>query len=197
MFLGATGSGKTVLAKKLLSGLNRVIVIDPKHTFSLDNFSVLRHYKMPFFISKFQYIIRPIRGDDLKLRNLIEKVIRDGSITIYVDELASLVDRFPLTTETLEDIARTGRESYISLWSASQRPRWIPKPFLTETESIFQFGLRAFEDRQYLSGFTGSDPNKILGPYEFIYSRADANTPPEKMILNLQTGKIISLGKEN
>jgi len=194
LFVGATGSGKTVLAKWLLASLRRVLVIDPKHTFSLDGF--LYADRLPFWLpwqrQEFQIITRPSRGDDEKLRNLVESVYFLGNATIFVDELASLADRFPLTLETLEDIARTGREKRVSLWNAVQRPRWTPKIFMTETESFFVFGLRAEEDRQYLAGFVGKEVTEIkLAKHEFLYCRSDANTAPERLRLNLDSDIIV------
>ena len=44
-FIGASGTGKTELAKFFLSRLNRVVVIDPKHTFRLEGFK--RTWRLP------------------------------------------------------------------------------------------------------------------------------------------------------
>jgi len=195
LFVGATGSGKTLLARRLMQPLRRIIVIDPKHTFTAPGFK--NADKLHFWQRKeFRIITRPDRGNDERLRDMIEKVYKDGNLTIYVDELSSLADRFPLTLETLEDIARTGREKMVSLWTAVQRPRWTPKIFATETESFFIFNLRAQEDRDYISGFAGDVFRTPLEPHEFFYCRADANEPPERMKLDTKTNVIYSLGKE-
>lgn len=198
LFVGATGSGKTELAKRLLRDIKRVLVIDPKHTFILDPFKVRRSLNVYFWERKeFQLIARPVRGEDIKLRDMVEGAYAQGDFTIYVDELASLADRFPATLETLEDIARTGRERGVSLWNAVQRPRWTPKIFMTETETFFVYNLRAEEDRQYMAGFVGSFVAETRLPqHEFFYCRADANTDPLKMRLNIRTGEIYRLGKE-
>jgi hypothetical protein len=198
LFVGATGSGKTELAKRLLKDVQRVLVIDPKHTFTLDNFKLRKSLKIYFWERKeFRFIVRPQRGDDNKLRDLLEGVFAQGDLTIYVDELASLADRFPLTLETLEDIARTGRERRVSLWNAVQRPRGTPKIFMTETETFFIYNLRAEADRQHMAGFVGEKVAEARLPeHEFLYCRADANSIPLRMKLNIRTGDIIRLGEE-
>lgn len=196
LFVGATGSGKTQLAKKLIAPLRRIVVIDPKHTFHAQGFKVqdsIRFWQR----KEFRIITRPFRGHDEKLRDLVEAIYDKGDATIYVDEISSLADRFPKTLETLEDIARTGREKMVSLWTTAQRPRWIPRIFLTETESYFIFNLRSAEDRDTIAGFVGNEIFQTpLNPHQFFYCRADANTPAERMKLDLKTGTIYSLGKE-
>ena len=195
LFVGATGSGKTALAKRLLRDLDRVIIIDPKHTFQMDGFRYGN--KLHFWEKKkYKLIVRPDRNSDETVRNLIDYVYSMGSVTIYVDELASLQDILPLTLAALENIARTGREKNVSLWTASQRPRWTPKIFFSETESFFIFGLRAREDREYIAGFAGNETLLPLEKYEFYYSRSDANNPVEIMTMDIQTGIIKRTSKE-
>lgn len=197
MFVGATGSGKTLLAKKLIAPLKRILVIDPKHTFSMDGFKTRSRLHWWQYRKNFRVITRPNRGQDKELRDMVELIYNDGNATIYVDEISSLADRFPKTLETLEDIARTGREKLVSLWTAVQRPAWIPRIFMTETESFFVFNLRAEEDRDRMAGFVGDTIFQTpLNKFEFFYCRADANTPAERMKLDKKTDVIYSLGKE-
>src|ERR1700690_1855224 len=108
MFVGTTGFGKTVLAKHFLSKLNRVLVIDPKHTFKMDGFK--RAKRLPYFGSEdFHLIYRPRESDDLDLARLLAALNRMKGVTIYCDELATMVGGFPITIRQMEEIARTGR----------------------------------------------------------------------------------------
>jgi ABC-type dipeptide/oligopeptide/nickel transport system ATPase component len=191
-FCGATGSGKTVLAKTFLMPIQRVIVIDPKHTFDLPDFTV--RFDLPRFNQdKIRQIWRPMKQDDERMVSILERIYRKGNMTIYVDEMTSLSERFPMTTEFLEEIARTGREKRISLWSAMQRPRWSPKIFLTESEVFFVFTMRAIEDRKYLAGFIGDSAEARIPKYNFWYQRTDLDSDPALLTYNMKDRKIVKV----
>lgn len=180
LFVGTTGSGKSELAKHFLARLNRVLVIDPKHTFKLDGFR--RAKQLPFdalgFVNRdFKIIYRPRLADDFHLAQLIYKLGKMRHATVYVDELSTLAEQFQQTTTMLADLARTGRERHISIWSAIQRPRWVPRIFLTEAENVFQFKLRSEDDRKYMSGFIGEHVLADIDKYNFWYSGVDVHIP--------------------
>lgn len=182
-FVGATGSGKTYLAKHFLQHQNRCLVIDPKHTFRLNGYGTRR----PLFGDSFRVIYRP--DDDAKLAKYIFSLWSEGDVTIYCDELATLSERFPESTETLGDVARTGREKRVSLWVALQRPRWVPRIFFTEAEVFFIFRLRSGDDRKYLAEFAGEEVIERINKYDFFYVRAD-DGDPELLKLDARSGLI-------
>jgi len=195
LITGATGSGKTVLAKKFLAPMDRVMVIDPKHTFSLPEYKP--GFSLPRFGHSFRVVVRPSRKDDSKMVDLLEKAYRQGNVTIYVDEMTTVSESFKETTDFLAEIARTGRERKIALWSAMQRPRWSPKIFITESEVFFVFSLRAEEDRKYIAGFAGSQIETRIPKYQFWYQRTDADSDPALLTLDLEKNKILPVGKES
>lgn len=188
-FVGATGSGKTVLSKFFLSAKNRAVVIDPKHTFQLDGYRVA--WKLPLVKKDFRVVVRPYEGEDDRLAALLFKLIHESSLTIYIDELAVLSELFPYSTKILQNIAVTGRELGISLWTAVQRPRRTPRVFFSETETFFIFRLRSGEDRDYLREFAGDPVLLKLPKYQFWYSQADAEGDPPLLNLDLRTNTII------
>jgi hypothetical protein len=94
-------------------------------------------------------------------------------VTIYCDELATLAETFPLSTAVLTDIVRTGRERFVSVWAATQRPRWIPRVFFTEAESVFMFQMRGADDRKYVAQFVTPDAEDEIERYTFWYAHAD------------------------
>ncbi len=172
--IGTTGSGKTVLSKHLLKKQNRIVFIDPKHTLKIDGAKVSRSWKVPLFSDSFSFIIRPRRGEDERLAEFLHKLFKMGRVTIYIDELSSIVDFFPEATMELEDIVRTGREKGVAVWAAMQRPRHIPLLFLSESEVFFVFRLRTGDDRKHVAGFVGiEEVNKKMPLLDFWFIRAD------------------------
>lgn len=190
-FIGATGSGKTVLAKFLLRGLNRVVVIDPKHTFNAEGFK--ETWKLPLWSGDYRIIVRPGRGEDARLANLLWKIFKAGSVTIYCDEAATTYETFPETIEVLTEIARTGREKRVGLWCAMQRPRRVPLVLLTETESYFVFSVRSKDDRDLLRGYTGEEVNEKLEKYQFWYYRAEDLSPVGPLMFLVEKNQIIKV----
>jgi len=107
------------------------------------------------------------------MADLLDQLFKLKHNTIYVDELATLTDMYPETTKRLADIARTGRERHVSVWTALQRPRWVNRAFFTEAESMFIFNLRSEEDREYMSKFTYPDVQEQIDKYSFWYFHPD------------------------
>ncbi len=191
IFVGRTGSGKTVLAKHFLKRLNRVVVIDPKMTFVLEGFKRTKH--LPLLGSQFKIIYRPRLEDDGDMAQLCYNLMKMKHATIYVDELATLSEMYPTTTLILADIARTGRERHVAVWTATQRPRWTPRVFFTEAEVVFMFNMRSGEDRGYMSQFVGPEALDPIDKFTFWYSHADELTP-SLMRLDMNRNYIEQLG---
>ena len=173
-FIGASGTGKTQLAKFFLTRLNRVVVIDPKHTFRLEGFK--RTWRLPWAKnSDFRLIVRPKMDQDAELYELIARLYKMGHVTIYVDEMATLSDMFPHTTALLKNVARTGREKRVALWSAVQRPRGVPLVFFTECETFFVFNLRSMDDRQHIRGYIGDEVLDRIPKFKFWHCSTDSD----------------------
>lgn len=208
LFVGTTGSGKSELAKHFLSQINRVLVIDPKHTFKMEGYRRARSLPWQAQLSQlvkwvgfnndadFRVIYRPRRGEegDSELSELIYKIGKMKHITVYIDELSTLADQFTEATKMLADVVRTGRERHIAVWSAIQRPRWVPRIFLTEAENIFQFQLRSEDDRQYMAGFIGKHVIQPIDGHNFWYSGVDIQSP---VLLHLEKEKNVIISAQS
>jgi adenylate kinase family enzyme len=167
-FMGTTGSGKTVLARRLLETLDRVIVIDPKHEYRAEGFE--RAFRMPHFWERsFRLIWRPRRSDDERLADMLYRLFRKKHLTVYVDELTSITDLFPKTTDQLSDMIRTGREPEVTLWSSYQRPVWVPRWFISESRHKFVFTLDDQEDRDRAAKFLGASAKEPVPMHRFLY----------------------------
>lgn len=196
--IGATGSGKTVLARYLLSFTLRAIVVDPKHSFELEGFKGLR--RRPFLspAKEFHYLYRPRMAEDKKLAEFLAYFWDTGDTIIYIDELSTLAEGYKMSIDVLSEIARTGRERNVGLWVTMQRPRFVPKLFLTESEQLFIFALRNAEDRQYVAGYAGEEVREPIDKFNFWY--VSAHEDKIKLLhLNIDNNRIqeISQGVEN
>lgn len=152
---GRTGSGKTTLARKLLSkAATRVAVLDAKHTYRQAGFKVVAEHndKLP------REIIRvPPDGPEALLWNeTINEIWQDGRRLIYVDE-TTLITPARVVLPALGKAIRTGRELGIGVWCASQRPKEIPSVIFTEAEHFFTFQLTFQADRRKVREFTSDD----------------------------------------
>jgi len=189
LFLGTTGAGKTVLAKYFLERLNRVIVIDPKHTFRLEGYKLNKSMRLPAFSREFNMLIRPRRDDDSKLAELLIDAFKKRNITIYTDELAVMEERYPESISVLREIALTGREKNVALWNATQRPRGIPPLFKTEAEVFFVFRLQDEDDRKHIAGYVGNEVKEKIPHHHFWYFRGEEESP-RLMTLDIDTDSI-------
>lgn len=165
LFVGATGSGKTTLAKSLMWGQRHVAIMDPKRTFTLppeagatttSDREVVEAWEGPEPI-----IYRP----GLDLLNDIESVdwfywwvYERGNTLVYTDELMMVSSGAKLPRGYAACI-QLGREKGIGAWHATQRPARVPLVCLTESEHIFAFRLRHPDDRVRIAEY--SDPRTL------------------------------------
>lgn len=71
---------------------------------------------------------------------------------VYVDEVADFYDGSGRASvnDPILTIARAGRERNVSLLTATQRPKGVPKSLLTELSQLYMFGLDWRDDREHL-----------------------------------------------
>lgn len=195
LILGTTGSGKTVLSKYLLADQSRLIVIDPKHTYKADRLNKNR-MKYPAFTKNFRLLVRPGRADDERLADFLLTAFKKKDVTIYNDELAVMEERYPATVSILKEIALTGREKRVSLWNATQRPRFIQTLFKTESEVWFTFRLQSEEDRKHVAGYIGNEAESPIPLHQFWYYRTGEESP-RLMRLDMQKNRIYAIESIN
>lgn len=91
---------------------------------------------------------------------------------VDVDELADFYGTtgYAKHGDPLLKIARSGREMNVALAAAAQRPKGLPKSFITEMSSLYMFALPSQDDVQHLEdmGVPGDTPLPSMD-HSFLY----------------------------
>jgi DNA helicase HerA-like ATPase len=171
-FFGRTGSGKTTLAKALLLGYKRFVVIDAKHTVNMGPAIPIRRdfdkkldrqiIRVPMYDKKRD---KRRTAELERWEDVIDAVWRAGNRIMYVDELTLITRPRPLLPSLAKAI-RTGRERGLGVWSGSQRPKEIPSEVFTESEHFFIFQLGYALDRLKVVKFTRDELWKTTASIE-------------------------------
>lgn len=180
-FAGKTGAGKTYLAKHLTRTINRLVILDGKGT--LKDWDTL----------SFSDGRRALRiGEPVRIRalpdmrdnaveywdNVLTECYDAGNVTIYIDELYSIVPPGQNATPALWGCYTRGREYGVGVWAATQRPVWIPLVALSESEHYFLFRLTLDEDRKRMAAFMGGEVIRpITDNHGFFYNRVEWDSP--------------------
>ncbi len=177
-FLGATGSGKSVLACKMLEQYERYLAIDTQDSLDIKGkviknpASLKLQYKLqdrikytpqPDFISSgyFNRIFKEVLGSSTK-RHPNPRII-------YIDEIFHIGFGQSFPSWLPKSIA-TARQRQLSFWISTQRPRCIPMPVLSEASKIYVFYLNKEDDVKYVSSFARTD-KKLLE--QSLYEQKD------------------------
>ncbi len=172
---GRTGSGKTTLAKRLLSSFRgRWLCLDPKWDFQLTTregpVPIVEAYNPKLS----QQILRvvPDEGELARYDEAIEQIWRDGESLLYIDEITLINPSRVALRPSLGKAVRTGRSRGLAVWSGSQRPKDIPSAVFTETEHFCVFQLQFKADREKVASFTGDNiasALKAIRRHDFVY----------------------------
>jgi hypothetical protein len=156
LFMGENGSGKSVLARELLSaGYPRYVAIDSKGDFPTREGDVVikdpqdKRWKSPPDHTIYRPPANFATGPWLSyiLHLCYARAQREGKqkpFIVYVDE-GYFLSRTG-HTQWLAGLAVSGRSMGVGLWVSSQRPRWIPTEVRTEAWRWFIFHLGYDED---------------------------------------------------
>jgi hypothetical protein len=158
--VGRTLSGKSTLARYLLHSVRRLVVCDPKDG--------LGQWKLEAWDRDTRQAL--LEGEDVRVRitpepardpatyweSVLRTVFDAGDCVVYVDEVYLLSESessagYPIA---LRDIWTSGAQRGIGGFAVSQRPRFVPKYLLSESEHVFLFRLLLLADRKCVAEFT-------------------------------------------
>lgn len=188
-FLGANGSGKTVLAGAMIAGYPRAVVLDIKYDFPIPwpkGDYVVTHLP-PGIGSAFDrekwlrnhIIYRPNRGYDngewiaCFLDRMFERGRKEGKkrpFILYLDEGAWIAAQG--AKSAIARLAIAGRSLGIGLWVTAQRPRNIPVEVRSEAWRTYLFFLQYQDDEDELIKYskdqlTRADLRQASDDYSF------------------------------
>lgn len=151
-FCGQTGTGKTYLARALTRGIRRLVVLDPKNR--------LQPWRLDAWDRESERLLRI--GEPLRARvpgpkapeeweDVLAQLYSAGNATVYVDEAYLLSEEGKGFPRTLSTLYTCGRELGIGTWASAQRPAWMPRVMLSESQHVFAFYLLLEDDRKALA----------------------------------------------
>jgi hypothetical protein len=193
MLVGATGTGKTTLARQLLANWGgAILVIDSKCTYGGKRGEP--GYKMVSSPGGLRWIsgrtkLIQYRPDEenggVDDYNAVYKwAYRRADILVYTDE-AFLVHHGAYAPDWLRNCVTCGRELGIGMITGTQRPRGIDLRIMTEAEVFYSFALRHRDDRKRMAEMMGDEVMEEPGHHAFWFWRAGMAGPPAQLRLAL------------
>jgi hypothetical protein len=170
---GRTGSGKSFLAQKYLTGYPAVIALDTKEDLNWvevppDDLIIIEHLEdLPAAAreKEFKIVYRPAL-DEMKFE-FYEEFFRfcylHKNLIVWVDEVMSICPDAFKCPEYYKGILTRGRSRNTAVWSCSQRPSGIPQVIMSESKHFYVFDLNMPQDREKLAKVTGC-PELLIRP---------------------------------
>ena len=180
IIIGKTGSGKTELAKALVTQYPYLICLDRKKDFRLPN---ARYPRTPkeLYDTKFRTYEPIIYQPSVEFwdrdswNEVFTWIYQKQNLTLYVDEAYSVIQR-GVPPQMFVAIIVQGRSLNIRTITCSQRPVWIPAELLSESEHYICFHVKKPEDREVMAGYMGAG---VLAPltnkHSFHYYSDDSD----------------------
>lgn len=171
---GMTGSGKTWFVKKtFLPHLPRVVF----HDYKCENHDLIQtlHFTPATTPAELVWLIQKNKkrilyqpgefiGKNAELEDfdtVCQILYRTGNIAFVVDEVGSCVERKG-DSQWFDNMLRLGRGRGIGVVSLTQRPAWIPREIITESEVKFMFRLQEDLDCKKVGKIVGNPLNHNL-----------------------------------
>ena len=190
--VGKTGSGKTTLARGLLSWRRNqsaewdwypIFVLDTKQQGDFDGLGftkVTRLRQLPKVAQKNRLIIyAPIPEEkNTRFYDGFFRWIRamGGPSLTYIDEMADIAKGNSVSYE-YSLLMKQGRGDNMSIWGATQFPVDVPRDFLGAAEHFFVFDLKRKSDRERAAELIGDEAKpRVKEKYGFWYYNDDMRT---------------------
>lgn len=177
IFLGATGSGKTFFAEKLLSHYHNYFAVDVQDGLDLPGNVITTPKLLKFNLKwhdKIRYTPKPeyVEKDsfDTVFRTLLESSTKKNPKPkiIYIDEIFFLGYGFMNFPRWLVKSIPTARQRKLSYWISTQEPKNIPGNMLSQASKIYVFSLAKLDHIKYVSTFAGEGVKELANVLQEI-----------------------------
>lgn len=176
-FVGQTGSGKTTLAENVCRLRPYVVVLDSKGTVAWKGYEL--HSSLSTLVASKapKLIYRPVfeeLSSDETMDLFFQWVFQRKNTTLYVDEIYSVAHGDVYPPHYGACLTR-GREVGVVVYTATQRPAFVPQIMFSESEHVYCFYLKMPRDRERVEAMTGIDKREIhsLPKHQFLYAPQD------------------------
>ena len=155
--VGQTGSGKTYLARRLCSGIARLLILDAKDELAGWGAADLTAKNLRRLDRDEPFRLRwvPAPGETWRYEELFERAYYAGNMTVYIDELTDAVPHGMRAGTYLTSLYQRGRSLGVGVFACTQRPAWVPLVCLSEAQGLFMFRLRLENDRRRMAEMIG------------------------------------------
>lgn len=185
---GTTGTGKSYLTEKYVSGYKYVVKLDTKNETDerLEkgesawtdlkegiDFTICRSIDALDDVntSKIIYVPDYDEQNEETFNQFFRWIFERGNTVVWVDELMSIgsASRFP---REFGRIMTQGRSKNVGVWSCSQRPSGIPTIVFSNSQYFFVFDMTQHADRKKLVDATGlSEMLEMPTGFNFWYCK--------------------------
>lgn len=147
---GMTGSGKTYLARGILSQAPRLIICDAKGELGAEkkegwdyNADWDKGYELLKRGEPARVYVPPLNSDDA-WEEKFRQIFKLRGVCVYLDELYQVGPS--AGSEGLRLLYTQGRQLYIGMYSSVQRPAFVPKFIFSEASYVLMFNLQLEDD---------------------------------------------------
>lgn len=178
LLVGKTGSGKTQGALFMLRHMpTPVVILDTKIEPSFETAFAPGSWSMQDGLwtqadARSVHIVRPTPAESVDWMQIdawLGTFMERGPITIYIDELYQVHGTGGRAGPGLVGLLTRGRSKGVTLLMSTQRPAWISRFCLTESEKYYVYRLNDPKDRQRLADVTSRDMLRAPRRFHFWF----------------------------
>ena len=171
LILGASKSGKTYLAHKLIDPMPRVVIFDPNGEWM----------GTP---GGSRLAVHDVRGD--RLKKLSKDILKEGDVFFVMEDIDIVMDKWSLNEdEVMRYLFIASRHRRVGWLVIARRPADIPTLVLKQANKVFVFHNDLPHDAELYESMFGvgtAETAKSLPPKEHLFLYIDIDDPGRKEI---------------